>query len=103
MKKIAINEITEIAVIALLIALGAMLLSGCNRNGGPGAPGGPGGSASQEAPVFAVNTIAASQGQIRDYLALSGDIVSGSTVDTYSDAAGKITRVFVNVGDTVTR
>jgi multidrug efflux pump subunit AcrA (membrane-fusion protein) len=103
MKKIAINEITEIAVIVLLIAVGVMLLSGCNRGGEPDASGSPGGSVSQEAPAFAVNTIAASQGQIRDYLALSGDIVSGSTVDTYSDAAGKVTRVFVNVGDQVTR
>jgi multidrug efflux pump subunit AcrA (membrane-fusion protein) len=54
-------------------------------------------------PVFAVNTIAAGQGQIRDYLALSGDIVAGSTVDTYSDAAGKITRLYVGVGSRVNR
>jgi len=104
MKKLAIeiNEITEIAVIVLLLAVGAMLLAGCNR-GGSGGPGGPGGAVSREAPIFAVNTIAASQGQIQDYLALSGDIVSGSTVDTYSDAAGKVTRLFVAVGDRIAR
>jgi multidrug efflux pump subunit AcrA (membrane-fusion protein) len=54
-------------------------------------------------PVFAVNTTGAAQGQIRDYLALSGDIVAGSTVDTYSDAAGKITRLYVTVGSRVNR
>ncbi|MDR2747091.1 MAG: efflux RND transporter periplasmic adaptor subunit [Treponema sp.] len=54
-------------------------------------------------PVFAVNTTTAAQGQIRDYLALSGDIVSGSTVDTYSDAAGKITRLYVSAGSVVRR
>jgi multidrug efflux pump subunit AcrA (membrane-fusion protein) len=59
--------------------------------------------AAPAAPVFAVNTTTATQGEIRDYLALSGDIVAGSTVDTYSDAAGKITRLYVNVGSVVRR
>jgi multidrug efflux pump subunit AcrA (membrane-fusion protein) len=52
-------------------------------------------------PVFAVNTTTPAQGQIRDYLALSGDIVAGSTVDAYSEAAGKITRLYVGVGSVV--
>jgi RND family efflux transporter MFP subunit len=56
-----------------------------------------------QVPVFAVNTTTPAQGQIRDYLALSGDIVSGSTVDTYSDAAGKITRLYVSAGSVVRR
>ncbi|MDR1655195.1 MAG: efflux RND transporter periplasmic adaptor subunit [Treponema sp.] len=90
-----------------LILTGVLLLtfSGCERikevysklgkepGGGPAAPA--------EAPVFAVNTTTATQGQIRDYIALSGDIVSGSTVDTYSDAAGKVTQLFVSIGSRV--
>ena len=60
---------------------------------------------SQEAsvPIFAVNTMTATAGQIRDYLSLSGDIVASSTVDAYSDAAGRITRLFVSVGSRVAR
>jgi multidrug efflux pump subunit AcrA (membrane-fusion protein) len=54
-----------------------------------------------EAPVYAVNTTTAVQGPIQDYIALSGDIVAGSTVDAYSDAAGKIVRLYVSVGDRV--
>jgi multidrug efflux pump subunit AcrA (membrane-fusion protein) len=54
-------------------------------------------------PVFAVNTIQAAEGKIMDYLPLSGDIISSSTVDTYSDAAGKITRLYVSVGSRVNR
>jgi len=42
-------------------------------------------------------------GQISDYLALSGDIISSSTVDTYSDAAGKVSRLYVSVGSMVQR
>ena len=60
-------------------------------------------SAAPSAPVFAVNTMLAVQGPIQDYLALTGDIIASSTVDTFSDAAGRISRVYVNVGSTVRR
>jgi len=53
--------------------------------------------------IYAVNTMAATNGQISDYLALSGDIISSSTVDIYSDAAGKISRLYVSVGKVVKR
>jgi multidrug efflux pump subunit AcrA (membrane-fusion protein) len=59
--------------------------------------------AAQDAPVFAVNTTLAVQGRIRDYLPLSGDIVAGTTVDVYSDAAGKVVRVYASVGDRIAR
>jgi multidrug efflux pump subunit AcrA (membrane-fusion protein) len=93
----------RIHVFAIIVISGALFLAGCGQTGkgDSGKPGGPG--APQEAPVFAVNTIAAVQGQIRDYLALSGDIVAGSSVDVYSDVAGKVSRLRVAVGDRVTR
>jgi multidrug efflux pump subunit AcrA (membrane-fusion protein) len=53
--------------------------------------------------AIAVSTTFAEQRSIADYLGLSGDIVSGSSVDTYSDAAGKVTRLYVAVGDRVAR
>ena len=56
-----------------------------------------------EAPVFAVNTTTAAQGEIWDYIALSGDIVAGSTVDVFSDVAGRITAVYVELGSRVSR
>jgi len=59
--------------------------------------------AAPEAPVFAVSVTEAVQGQIWDYIPLSGDIVSGSTVDVFSDVAGKVTRVYVDVGARVNR
>ncbi|MDR0452101.1 MAG: efflux RND transporter periplasmic adaptor subunit [Treponema sp.] len=96
MKRIKI----KINIFAVTAALGFLLLAGCGREDAdnPGRPAGP-----QEAAVFAVNTIAAVQGQIRDYLALSGDIVAGSSVDVYSDVAGKVSRLRVAVGDRVAR
>jgi multidrug efflux pump subunit AcrA (membrane-fusion protein) len=72
-----------------------LVFASCKKD----AKGGPG----QDVPVFAVNTSTAVQGQIWDYIALSGDIVAGSTVDVYSDVAGKVTRVYVDVGSRVSR
>jgi len=54
-------------------------------------------------PVFAVNTMTTAQGAISDYLALAGDIVAASTVDAFSDTAGRVSRVTVSVGSRVNR
>jgi len=56
-----------------------------------------------QAPVYAVHTMAAPQGAIMDYLALAGDVTASSTVDAFSDAAGKITRISVAIGSRVNR
>ena len=64
-------------------------------------PSGGTGEASPVVQVYAVNTIPTASGQIRDYLALSGDIIASSIVDTYSDAAGKVSRLYVSVGSKV--
>ena len=54
-------------------------------------------------PVFAVNIIPASEGPIQDYISLSGNIVASSSVDTFSDVAGRVSRVYVSVGARVNR
>ncbi|MDR1899165.1 MAG: efflux RND transporter periplasmic adaptor subunit [Treponema sp.] len=88
---------------AACLCLAVSFLSGCERiTEAYGRLRGETGGA-QETPIFAVNTSTAAKGQIRDYIALSGDIIAGSTVDTYSDAAGKVTRLYVAVGDWVRR
>ena len=101
MKKGNIRLYATYAVLVILI----FGFSGCERikevyGGGSGAKG-PG--APQAAPVYAVNVMAAGAGSIRDYLALSGDIVASSTVDAYSDAAGKISKIYAAVGDRINR
>jgi len=57
----------------------------------------------REVPVFAVNTTLAVKGQIQDYITFSGDIVAGSTIDVYPEAAGKVTDIFVSVGQRVSK
>jgi multidrug efflux pump subunit AcrA (membrane-fusion protein) len=89
------TDIVKTAAGAAALAIIFLLSASCGKEDGPGGP--------QEAPVFAVSTTTAVQGQIWDYLALSGDIVSGSTVDVYSDVAGKVTRLYVEVGNRIER
>ncbi|MDR2029799.1 MAG: efflux RND transporter periplasmic adaptor subunit [Treponema sp.] len=83
---------------AALAAISFMYASCENRNNA-------GSQVSEEAsvPVFAVNTTTAVRGQIRDYIALSGDIVASSVVDAYSEVAGKVISLSVAVGDRVDR
>jgi len=95
--------------LATLLAITLLVFSGCERIKETYSlvvqnlanPSGETGEASSVVQVYAVNTMPAASGQIRDYLALSGDIISSSIVDTYSDAAGKISRLYVSVGSTV--
>ncbi|MDR1073893.1 MAG: efflux RND transporter periplasmic adaptor subunit [Treponema sp.] len=89
----------------IIIAAAAIALAGCSNadKNAAGAGANAGVDAPVEKPVFAVNAATAVQGQISDYLALSGDIISGSTVDVYSDVAGKVTRLYVSVGSRVSR
>jgi len=79
---------------------GLALLASCAQNTKPKAQNEAKGT-EEQVPVFAVGTTRAVKGQIRDYLALSGDIVSGTTVDAYSDVAGKVTKLYVSVGQRV--
>jgi multidrug efflux pump subunit AcrA (membrane-fusion protein) len=104
MKGITMKKTTYIYRAAFACLVSLLLLSGCERIKeayGKRSAAGPG--AVVEAPVFAVNTTSVVKGQISDYLALSGDIVAGSTVDTYSDVAGKVSRLYVAIGDRVNR
>jgi multidrug efflux pump subunit AcrA (membrane-fusion protein) len=80
----------------LLLILALSVFSGCKNNKKAE-------EKAREVPVFAVNTTLAVKGQIQDYLTFSGDIVAGSTIDVYPEAAGKITDVFVSVGDRVNK
>jgi multidrug efflux pump subunit AcrA (membrane-fusion protein) len=92
------------AALAAVLLITVFGFSGCERIREAYGRSEIGGSRQAEnVPVYAVNVIPAAQGQIRDYLALSGDIFAASAVDTFSDAAGRITRLYVSVGSRVRR
>jgi membrane fusion protein, multidrug efflux system len=62
---------------------------------------GPGQGNPEQETVFAVSTIQAVQGQIKNYIDVNGDVVTKTRVDTYPDTAGKLSRLYVDVGDRV--
>jgi len=94
----------KISPLILITLIAAIAFSGCERIKEVYGSIQAGGQAVEvEEPVYAVNTTKTVRGQIRDYIPLSGDIVAGSTVDAYSEAAGRVTQLFVSVGDRVSR
>ncbi|MCG8570606.1 MAG: efflux RND transporter periplasmic adaptor subunit [Spirochaetes bacterium] len=55
----------------------------------------------KEVTVFAVNTTKAIEGELLDFLELSGDVKAKTEVDVLPDVSGKLSRVYVSVGDYV--
>ncbi|MDY7027386.1 MAG: efflux RND transporter periplasmic adaptor subunit [Spirochaetota bacterium] len=113
-RRIGMAVLLGAAVIFLIVGV-----TGCSRGGNRGnsgeagaasgsasageaqGPAGPGGTAEESEPVFAVSTIKAVEGQIRDYLELNGDVTASRKVDTYPDTAGKLSKIYVEVGQRV--
>jgi multidrug efflux pump subunit AcrA (membrane-fusion protein) len=70
-----------------------------SRGGGP--ESGPGAGNEPETTVFAVSTTEAVKGQLKNYLEVNGDVVTETTVQTFPDTAGKLTGLYVELGDRV--
>ncbi len=109
------SESRHLLLMVLIFAVGAVLLLGsCDRLGGgkeadaaaaegEAGRGGPGAGAEDEAQqtVFAVSTTEAVLGQLKDYIELNGDVVSKTTVQTFPDTAGKLSKLYIDLGDKV--
>jgi membrane fusion protein, multidrug efflux system len=95
---------------AFLVTL-AVLFGGCEKlrerlpegmgPGGPGAPGTEAEQAEEEETVFAVNTTTAVEGEIIDYIELTGEVITRATVDIYADTVGKLSKLTIDVGSWV--
>jgi len=53
--------------------------------------------------IFAVNTTKAVKGEINDYIELNGDVQAKTKVDVYPDVMGKLTGIYVKVGQYVNK
>lgn len=93
---------------ALLIVL-AVLFGGCEKlrerlpegMTRPGGPGAEAGQAEEEETVFAVNTTTAVEGEIIDYIELTGEVITRANVDVYADTVGKLSKLTIDVGSWV--
>ena len=100
-KRRAINKKKRIILAVLTIS--AFMFSGCDRVKGILGIEDEKEETVTTAPVFAVNTVFAVRGPIQDYINFSGDIVASSTVDVLPEAAGRVTEIYVSVGNRVAR
>jgi len=102
------KAILRTGAIAAVMAIMVFGFSACSQDktakgGGAAADrgAGPGQQGAITQQVYAVSSSTAAQGKIEDYLGLSGDIVASSTVDTYSDIAGKVSKIYVAIGSRI--
>lgn len=100
-----------VVTIGLVLAVAALLvvpqvLKGKAGPGptasGPGGAGAPGGAGLPVATtVYSVKTQPLTTGVLRNYLQLTGDVITETNVDLFADTGGKLTSVPVQVGDPV--
>jgi multidrug efflux pump subunit AcrA (membrane-fusion protein) len=102
-------------IIGLVVALVALILVPNILKGGPKPGGAPGGAppAASAAPgakgpaatstVYSVKTQVLANGSLRDYLELTGDVVTETNVDVFADTGGRLAVIHVQVGDTMVK
>jgi len=95
--KVLITVVLGLAAAALVVV--PQLVKGPPK---PGA-GGPPGSAPAAATVYSVKTATLAAGSLRDYLELTGDVITETNVDVFPDTGGKLATVNVQVGDPVVK
>ena len=88
--------IVLVVILVAVVGMGVMKKMGGSEEGKPGGPEVP-----SEEIVYAVNTTSAVEGPISDYFQINGEVEATSSVDTYSDAAGILARLYVGLGDYV--
>lgn len=100
--KIQVKTVVTVILAAVAVALVAVPQLTKGQPGAPGA-GKPGAGPAAEATVYSVKTQVLKSGSLRDYLDLTGDVVTETNVAVYPDVGGKLAAVYVQVGDQVVK
>ena len=87
---------TSFVLTSALIFTLSSVLSGCSKKDSAA-------KKEEEETVFAVSAYKVGKGSLDDYLEFGGDVSSASSVSVMPDMAGKISRILVSVGDSVSR
>lgn len=91
-----IKTFTGLTLKAFVLAAAAMTAVSCTKKEEQ-----KNGETQEEEVVLAVSAYKISEGNLDNYLEFGGDVASVNAVDVLPDMAGKISRILVNVGDTV--
>jgi multidrug efflux pump subunit AcrA (membrane-fusion protein) len=86
-------------IVVLMMVIATLVMTGCNINNA----GAPKAAAEVVETLYAVNTAVVEKGNVDAYLEFGGDVAAASTVDVMPDAAGKVSRIYVRVGQFVER
>lgn len=100
-------------IIGLVVVLAALIVVPNVLKGGP-KPGDAGPAPATAAPaagkgpavtstVYSVKTQVLANGSLRDYLELTGDVVTETNVDVFADTGGRLAVVHVQVGDAMVK
>lgn len=84
-------------------AAATLLLSLASCSGGSGAAQAPGAAPSAVDTTVSVTTVEARRTTLHDYVNTNGEIECESSVDCFPDIGGKVARVYVSLGDRVSR
>ena len=102
MKKAIKTVITVVLVLGIAALIGGPMLlkkAGGAAGGPPVAPAGPPAAET----VYSVKVQELKTGSLRNYLELTGDVVTETNVAIFPDTGGKLAEVFVRVGDQVVK
>jgi multidrug efflux pump subunit AcrA (membrane-fusion protein) len=92
---------TIVTVILAGVAIALVVVPQLSK--GPPGAGKPGFPPVAEATTYSVRTQTLATGSLRDYLDLTGDVVTETNVAVYPDVGGKLAAVYVQVGDQVVK
>lgn len=89
---------TVVTVLLALVAIALVAVPQLTKGNAPAKT-----AAAAEPTVYSVRTQALTTGSLRDYLDLTGDVVTETNVAVYPDVGGKLAAVYVQVGDQVVK
>lgn len=92
---------TVVTVVLALVVVALIVVPQVIKK--PAGAGGAPGAQTQAATVYSVRTQTLEAASLRDYLDLSGDVVTETNVAVYPEVGGKLAAVYVQVGDQVVK
>ncbi|OQY31973.1 MAG: hypothetical protein B6241_12570 [Spirochaetaceae bacterium 4572_59] len=95
------GRIVLIILLLAIVAAGAFTVINMKNGSGPKDSSTGQGINNKKETVFAVTVTEALNGKIKDLLELNGGVIPDSSVDLYPDNSGKLSKLYVELGDYV--
>ena len=91
-----------VLMVLIILVAGAIIFSLVTKNDSRGGPRGPrGANQSDESMTYSVLAETITPMDMQNYLKFNGDVIAETSVDIYPDVSGKLTKLYVSLGDYV--